>query len=100
LAAKVEEEDPEMVRITKHHSTVDQIQEHLAAFWKARWWKEPPSHADWQRIFDFCAAYIPKQPEMHEDITQAQWHTINKRYGETSARGPVGYGSSDLQWIP
>ena len=100
LAAKVEEEDPEMVRITKHHSTVDQIQEHLAAFWKARWWKEPPSHADWQRIFDFCAAYIPKQPEMHEDITLAQWHTINKRYGKTSARGPDGYARRDLQWMP
>ena len=62
--------------------------------------RQPPPPADWQRIFDFCTAYIPEQPEVHENITMAQWHSINLRYGKTAARGPDGFARRDLQWMP
>eukprot|EP00435_Cladocopium_sp_Y103_P074716 s200_g50.t1 len=94
------EEEIHEVQVTKHHSTVEQIQQHLAQFWEKRWWKAPPSSSDWDRIFEFCRVYIPERAEEHEDITVSQWHEINKRYGKTAARGPDGFARRDLQWMP
>ena len=90
----------EVVSVTRHFSTAAQIHEHLASFWQQRWWKAPPSEADWNRIFDFCKVYIPEQPERHMDITAANWHDINLRYGQKAARGPDGFARRDLQWMP
>lgn len=59
-----------------------------------------PSESDWTRIFDFCRAYIPSQPEHHADITAEQWHDINLRYSPKSARGPDGFSRLDLQMMP
>ena len=94
------EDTNEVVSITRHFSTAAQIHEHLASFWQQRWWKSPPSEADWNRIFYFCKAYIPEQPEQHTDITAANWHDINLRYGQKAARGPDGFARRDLQWMP
>ena len=100
LQQPLEDLTNEVLTVTRHFSTAHQIHEHLAAFWKQRWWKTVPTEADWNRIFDFCRAYVPAQPEHHVDITAEQWHDINMRYGTKSARGPDGFARRDLQWMP
>ena len=100
LQTPLEDATNEVLTVTRHYSTAAQIHEHLAAFWKQRWWKTVPTESDWNRIFDFCRAYVPAQPEQHMDITTAQWHDINMRYGPKAARGPDGFARRDLQWMP
>lgn len=100
LSAAVDSEHPEVAQITRHFSTVEQIQGHLAEFWRERWWKSPPSESDWQRIFQFGEAYLQPRTEQHENITVGQWNEANKRYKSTAARGPNGYARRDLQWMP
>ena len=100
LSAAIESDHPEVAHITRHFSTVEQIQGHLAEFWHERWWKSPPSESDWQRIFQFGEAYLQPRAEQHENLTVGQWKEANKRYKVSAARGPDGYARRDLQWMP
>ena len=100
LSKPLDTVDAEVIQITKHYSTVEQLQAHLADFWQKRWWREIPSPSDWDRMFRFCEAYIPPQEERHDQITVSQWKEINKRYGKSSARGPDGISHRDLHFMP
>ena len=100
LSDAIDTEHPEVAQINQHFSTVEQIQGHLAEFWRKRWWKSPPSESDWQRIFQFGEAYLQPRQEQHEVLTVGQWKEANKRYKQSAARGPDGYARRDLQWMP
>ena len=100
LASPLHDEHSEVVHVTQHYSTIDQLQEHLAQFWRPRWWRDTPAPSDWDRMFRFCEVYLSQQPEHHDPITVAQWREVNKRYNQRSARGPDGFSHKDLHYMP
>lgn len=72
VSTELENKDCDSIQVTKHFSTVDQLQKHLAQFWTKRWWESSlPQPSDWDRRFQFCEVYMEQKPEVHGDITTA-----------------------------
>ena len=88
------------VKVTTHYDTPQDLHGALQRYWEARWWKNGPSQADWERIFAFARAYLPQGSCAFSPIEPAAWADINSRYTVKSARGPDGFSAKDLIWMP
>ena len=70
------------------------------SFWEKRWWKQTlPAPSDWDRMFAFAEAYLPRKQMNYSRITTPQWVEANQRYTKRSARGLDGVDRRDLQWM-
>ena len=73
----------------------------LLDYWKPKWSLIPQiCDADWNRILQFNAAYLPKLQIHAPPISIPLWKRALKRYKATAARGVDGISHLDLLHMP
>ena len=78
-------------------SSVLDVQQEFVSMWKVRWQRHANiTPSDWQRVFAFSSAFLPRLPLILGDITLEQWRAAVRRFKPRAARGPDGYAKQDL----